>query len=466
MYPICCTPKYQLILTIDALLKPFEQFGIRLGLEAIQLLLQNLGNPQDQVPIIHVTGSNGKGSVCAYLSSVLTAAGYRVGRYTSPHLVDWTERICVNNQPISTEALEKVLQQVIAVARSQEPVPTQFEVLTAAAWLYFAQNQMDIAIMEVGLGGRLDATNVCDYPLVSIITSISREHWQRLGPTLADIAREKAGILKPECHAVIGPLPPEAASVVYRRAAELNCVTIYPPPAIDLGDGWAEYRGIEEYEVEEPEATDPDDRSYVHLLRAIRYRLPLQGKIQLQNSALAIAALQVLREQGWQISDEAIIKGIAKTQWPGRLQWFEWQGDRILIDGAHNPASAEVLRQFVDSYAKGAYSRYPIHWVMGMLSTKDHADIFQSLLRPGNSLYLVPVPDHSSADPEQLATLARHLCPELAACQTYPDVLAGLKAALQQKKERELVVLCGSLYLVGHFLKLTGEGINPEESKE
>lgn len=424
-----------------------------MGLEAIQLLLQNLGNPQDQVPIIHVTGSNGKGSVCAYLSSVLTTAGYGVGRYTSPHLVDWTERISVNEQSISTADLEQVLQQVIPVARSQEPVPTQFEVLTAAAWLYFAQSQVDIAIMEVGLGGRLDATNVCDYPLVSIITSISREHWQRLGPTLADIAREKAGILKPECHAVIGPLPPEAAAVVYRRAAELNCVMAYPSPAIDLGDGWAEYRGIEEYEVEEPEAVDPDDRSYVHLLRSIRYRLPLQGKIQLQNSALAIAALQILREQGWQISDEAIIEGIAKTQWPGRLQWFEWQGDRILIDGAHNPASAEVLRQFVDNYAKGAYSRYPIHWVMGMLSTKDHADIFQALLRPGNSLYLVPVPDHSSADPEQLTTLARHLCPELATCQTYPDVIEGLKAALGQKKERELVVLCGSLYLVGHFLK-------------
>jgi dihydrofolate synthase / folylpolyglutamate synthase len=446
-------------LTIDDLLKPFEQFGVRLGLEAIQLLLQNLSDPQDQVPIIHVTGSNGKGSVCAYLSSVLVAAGFQVGRYTSPHLVDWTERISLNNQPISTADLEQVLQEVIDTAQGQDPAPTQFEVLTAAAWLYFAQHQVDIAIMEVGLGGRLDATNVCDYPLVSVITSISREHWQRLGPTLGDIAREKAGILKPEGYAVIGPLPPEAASVVYRRAAELNCVTVYPPAAIDLGDSWAEYRGIEEYEVEEPDATDdPDDRSYVHLLRSIRYQLPLQGKIQLQNSALAIAALQILREQGWQISDEAIIEGIAKTQWPGRLQWFEWSGDRILIDGAHNPASAEVLRQFVDTYAKGLYRHHPTHWVMGMLSTKDHADIFQALLRPHNHLYLVPVPDHSSADPEQLANLAREVCPELASCTVYPDEMAALTAALHQKKPRELVVLCGSLYLIGHFLKLAREG--------
>src|SRR6476646_9084330 len=200
-------------LNVDALLNRFGHFGVHLGLERIQRLLAELGNPHQQVPIIHVAGSNGKGSTCAYLSAVLTEAGYRVGRYTSPHLVDWCERICLNEQPIAPEVLAQVLQQVEAAIAPDQPSPTQFEVITAAMWLYFAQQQVDIAVVEVGLGGRLDATNVCDRPLVSVITSISREHWQRLGPTIADIAGEKAGILKPNCPAVVGPLPPEAQAV-------------------------------------------------------------------------------------------------------------------------------------------------------------------------------------------------------------------------------------------------------------
>ena len=471
---------------IDKTLQTFARFGVRLGLESIQQLLANLGNPQKQVLIIHVAGSNGKGSVCAYLSAVLTEAGYRVGRYTSPHLVNWCERICLNEQPISSTELEQVLQQTIAAIQPDEPSPTQFEVFTAAAWLYFAQQQVDIAVVEVGLGGRLDATNVCDRPLVSLITSISREHWQRLGPTLADIAGEKAGILKPNCPAVIGQLPPEAKAVVDRRITDLKCPVVYPEPARDLGDGWAEYSNS----------------------TTIKYRLPLQGAIQLHNSALAIAALLSLQEQGWQISDEAIARGIAKTQWTGRLQWFNWQGHRILIDGAHNPASAEVLREFVDHQIAGGrwqvagegvqgtgsrvqttqnpkpktqnsklktqnppqiplptpHSPFPTHWVMGMLSTKDHADVFKVLLRGGDRLYLVPVPDHSSAEPEELATLAREICPDLADCRTFPDVITALEAAvaesLPERKElfnEPLTVLCGSLYLIGHFFKLVNK---------
>src|ERR671932_2919531 len=151
---------------IDSFLKPFQRFGVHLGLERIQRLLADLGNPHHRVPIIHVAGTNGKGSVCAYLSTVLAEAGYRVGRYTSPHLVDWNERICLNEQPISTDTFRELLLQVkAAIPEDCEDSPTQFEVVTAIAWLYFAQQQVDIAVMEVGLGGRLDATNVCNYPL-------------------------------------------------------------------------------------------------------------------------------------------------------------------------------------------------------------------------------------------------------------------------------------------------------------
>lgn len=427
-----------MLVDIDSILKPFQRFGIHLGLQRIQRLLADLGNPHHRVPIIHVAGTNGKGSVCAYLSAVLTEAGYRVGRYTSPHLVDWNERICLNEQPISTDALQELLLQVkAAIPEELEDSPTQFEVITAAAWLYFAQQQVDIAVIEVGLGGRLDSTNVCQSPLVTIITSLSREHWQNLGPTLADIAREKAGILKPGCPAVVGQLPPEAKAVVEQRIQELECPTVWVEPArrgtnaLAPTQDWAEYEGI-------------------------KYPLPLLGEIQLSNSAIAIATLQILRSKGWKIPEAAISSGMAKTKWLGRLQWTTWKNHRLLIDGAHNPAAAKALRQYVDTL------NTPVTWVMGILSTKDHADIFEALLRPSDRLYLVPVPDHSSADPDALAILAQTICSELANCCTYPDLEAGLEAATSNPTEtpKRLIVLCGSLYLIGYFLKQNHSGMS------
>lgn len=421
------------LVEVDLLLQQFARFGERQGLEPVQQLLNDLGNPHLQVPVIHVAGSNGKGSVCAYLSTVLTAAGYRVGRYISPHLVSWCERICLNQQPIDPTVLHQVLLQVLVAIAPDKPSPTQFEVITAAAWLYFAQQQVDVAVIEVGLGGRLDATNVCDQPLVSVITSLSREHWQRLGPTLADIAFEKAGILKTQRPAVVGPLPAEAQAVVERRLAELNSSVVWVEPAVDVGDGWVEYRGL---------AT----------LEPIRYPLAMQGAVQLTNSAIAIATLQVLQQQGWEISQAAIQTGMANTRWQGRLQWVNWNNQRLLIDGAHNPAGAEALRQFVD---QAGYGQQPIHWLMGMLSTKDHADVFQALLRPGDHLYLVPVPGHSSADPQALAVLAHQVCPELAHCQVYSDLMTALEVARSAVPATELLVLCGSLYLIGDFFATT-----------
>jgi dihydrofolate synthase/folylpolyglutamate synthase len=445
-----------LLVEIDAILNPFQRFGVHLGLERIQKLLADLGNPHHSVPVIHVAGTNGKGSVCAYLSAVLTEAGYRVGRYTSPHLVDWNERICLNEQPISTEALAELLLQVqAAIPENSEDSPTQFEVITAAAWLYFAQQQVDIAVMEVGLGGRLDATNVCR-PLVTIITSLSREHWQVLGPTLADIAREKAGILKPGCPAVVGQLPPEAKAVVEQRINELGCPTVWVKPAVELPPPTPPYQGGEQ-EALLPltkGGTKGGFRMHWADYEGIQYPLPLLGEIQLSNSAIAIATLQLLRSQDWQIPEKAIASGMAKTTWPGRLQWTTWQNHRLLIDGAHNPAAAIALRQYVDTL------NTPVTWVMGILSTKDHAEIFQAILRSGDQLYLVPVPDHSSADPNALATLAASICPELADCQTYPDLFTGLEAATSNVAEASdrLIVLCGSLYLVGYFLQQSVNG--------
>ncbi|MEG3954055.1 folylpolyglutamate synthase/dihydrofolate synthase family protein [Microcoleus sp. herbarium2] len=412
----------------ESILQSYQHFGVHLGLERIHQLLQKLDNPHQKVPIIHIAGTNGKGSVCAYLSSVLTEAGYRVGRYTSPHLIDWTERICINQKPISPTELQQCLERVVAATENNTETPTQFEIITAAAWLYFAEPKTDIAVIETGLGGRLDATNVCETPLASVITSISLEHWQILGPTVADIAGEKAGILKAKCPAVIGELPESARIVVEKRIQELDCPATWVKPAIDLGQGFAEYQ-LNQNAVK------------------IKYQLPLLGKIQLMNSAIAIATLQTLQNQGWQISPTAIENGIAKTQWPGRLQQTTWKSRNILIDGAHNPAAAIALREYVDRLNNHPS---PINWVIGILATKDCDDILKALLKKGDRLYLVPVPDQNFSSPAELAALAQIICPELTLCQAFSDLTTALDAAVTGDN---LTILCGSLYLVGYFLQ-------------
>jgi dihydrofolate synthase / folylpolyglutamate synthase len=423
---------------IDLRLAPFHQFGVNLGLERIQTLLAALGSPHLSVPIIHVAGTNGKGSVCAYLSSILRDAGYKVGRYTSPHLVDWNERICIDNAPISTENALSVIDRVIAAIDSNTPTPTQFEIVTAAMWLYFAESQVDIAVIEVGLGGRLDATNVCDRPLATVITSIAYEHWQQLGDTIAKIAGEKAGILKPDCPAIIGTLSPEAMSVVAARVEALTCPVTWVKPAVPS----------QPPQHESKVAAGSDFLPWVESA-GICYPLALLGEIQLTNSAIAIATIKVLRQIGWPISDAAIVAGMANTRWLGRIQWTTWQGQKLLIDGAHNTAAAIALRQYVDTLDR------PISWTIGMLTTKAHQEIFQALLRPGDRLALVPVPDHSSADLDLLADLARSVCPTLRSIETYPDLVTGLAAATTAVETHQ-PVLCGSLYLLGYFLKLSG----------
>lgn len=414
---------------VETLLGSYARFGVDLGLDRIEAVLSNLGNPHQQVPIIHVAGTNGKGSVCAYLASVLTAAGFKTGRYTSPHLINWTERICIDGQPIGWEALHQSLQTVEQAISPEGPVPTQFEVLTAAAWQYFARQAVDIAVIEVGLGGRLDATNVCDRPVATVIVSIGRDHWQRLGNTLAEIAGEKAGIVKPGVPMIAGPLPPEAADVVTARTKAAGAPLTWIRPATVVKDAQPSGAGTSQLRYD-----------------GIQYPQVLLGNHQRVNSACAIATLQTLRTQGWQISEAAIAQGMGNVRWPGRLQADQWQGHDLLIDGAHNSDAARSLRQYIDC----TYPDTPISWLMGMLQTKDHAAVFEALLREGDRLQLVAVPGHLSAEPEELSAIAQKICPMLAAVETHPNLTAALTAATQSKP----TVFCGSLYLIGHFYEL------------
>ena len=404
-------------------LASFDKFGIHLGLERIQQLLHTLGNPHQQVPIIHIAGTNGKGSVCAFLLSILQSAGYRVGRYTSPHLLDWRERITINGEWISNQDLLAALHQVESAIATEFP-PTQFEVITAAMWWYFAEKAVDIAIIETGLGGRLDATNVCDRPLVSAITSIGLDHCQQLGNTLAAIASEKAGIIKPKCPVVIAENAPEAIASLQNKVLQCDALVTWVKSAIKTDTG-AKYQDFE-------------------------YSLPLLGQHQLMNSAVAIAVIHSLRNQGWQINDDAIRLGMANTEWAGRLQWidFELNGSsrKILIDGAHNVAAAEYLRQFVDE----TFPNQRIRWVVGILNTKDQAGILKALLHPDDLLFLVPVPNPATTAPEELAAIAMTIIKTEP--QYFDSLELGLVAAFDDMRSDDVVILCGSLYLVGEFL--------------
>jgi dihydrofolate synthase / folylpolyglutamate synthase len=421
---------------VEADLNRLARFGVDLSLDRIEKLLASLGNPHEQVPIVHVAGTNGKGSVCAYLASILMAAGYRTGRYTSPHLVNWTERICVDGVPISWRDLHDELQGAIALIDSQNPIPTQFEVFTAVAWQYFARQRVDVAVVEVGLGGRLDATNLCR-PLATVIVSIGRDHWERLGNTLAEIAGEKAGILKPAVPAIAGPLPPEAAAVVRARAAVLNAPLTWVTAAEEVSS-----------------QVSSSESSPMLSYEGIHYPQVLLGPHQLINSACAIATVQSLRTQGWAISDEAIVAGMAQVRWPGRLQKSQWQGHSLLIDGAHNQEAARSLRAYVDK----TYHQ-PVTWLIGMLDTKDHAGVFSELLRSGDRLYLVPVPGHLSAELEDLCAIAQKVCPNLAHLESHLNLEAALSAATQghpQGSQADSIILCGSLYLIGEFYERYG----------
>ncbi len=386
--------------TIEELLASYAHFGIDLSLDRVFFLLEKLGNPQNQIPIIHVAGTNGKGSVCAFLSSILQAANYRVGRYTSPHLVDWRERICINQNWIDTDHLAEALQRVIEVINDRY-VPTQFELLTCAMWWYFAQIKVDIAVIETGLGGRLDATNVCDRPLISIITSISRDHWQRLGDSLSLIAGEKAGIIKPKCPLVIGKLPPAARSVILERARLLQS------PVIEVLEG-------------------------------VSQTLPLLGEHQKLNCAIATRAIGLM--QGWHISQAHIDRGIAQTQWEGRLEWSHYKGAKILLDGAHNLAGAEVLRQYVDQI----FPNTTLAWMIGILETKDYVGMVNTLLRSGDWLFPVAIRGHQSVSPQTLINSTK------VPIQT--QICGSLTESLDRAVALEIpVLLCGSLYLIGEF---------------
>ena len=367
--------------------------------------LRALGDPQNRYPAVHITGTKGKGSVSAILASVLRTAGYRVGFYTSPHLQDFCERAQVNGQLIPRETLiEIVLKMKALVDAGAAPGITTFELSTALAFDYFASVNVDVAVVEVGLGGRLDATNVIT-PLASVITSLSYDHMNLLGDTLAQIAAEKGGIIKPGVPLITAPHKPEALEVLERMAAERGAVHTL------VGRDWFFQPVRHSLDEQSFQIWSVDEQRQLDELKAqgheadwnpLTLTLPLLGQHQIENGAVAYAALMVLRERGLPVAADAIEAGFREVRWPGRFEILG-RAPYVVADGAHNRDSAQKLAATLREYFPGRR----VTLIFGASSDKDVTGMLEELLPAVQSVIFTQAVHPRAQDPEALLPLAQ-----------------------------------------------------------
>lgn len=417
---------------LAALLDRLEMWGQRLGLERIRELLARLGEPQLRVPVVLVAGTNGKGSTSSFLSAILGACGSRVGLYTSPHLESVEERIRVDGRAIGTQPLLALLRGVLEKARGMTELPTYFEAITAAAFTHFANQALDVAVVEVGLGGRLDATNASE-PALSVITPIGFDHEEHLGTTLGAIAREKAGILRRSRPALASTAASEEVrSELARAAAEIDCGLRFVEDEVSFGaalgvledDRWR-------FDVRTPQQT--------YVLRST-----LRGAHQALNLALAVRAAEKLSELGLaSVDPDSIGRGVERARWPGRLESVLLPGGRrVLLDGAHNEAGIKALRD----YLRTAPAPGGRELLFGALAGK-RAELTLPHLLPCFGRVTLTEPPSPKALP---AHSLRHLVPTALVRPSYIDALdAALEGASGRAAEPRELVVCGSLYLVG-----------------
>lgn len=399
-------------------------------------LLEKLGRPQDRLPpVVHVAGTNGKGSTIAYLRAILEAAGYRVHVYTSPHLVTFAERIRLAGEQISEAALSALLEECEEV-NGGEPI-TFFEITTCAGLKAFADTPGDIVLLETGLGGRLDSTNVVDNPACTILTPISMDHTQFLGDTLEAIAREKAAIQKAGVPSVVGPQPDKAMEVIEARARDVNA------PLARAGAEWS----ITETQ---------DGLRFTSVPVTLDLPKPgLPGSHQTPNAGAAVAAALELRDQGFEITDDHIRTGIAGAEWPARLQRLK-QGSivdamggnsEVWLDGGHNAAAGEALADM----ARG-WSDRPLYVVFGMLNTKAAGDFLKPLAPHVAKAWAIAIPgEQNSLTAGEAEAFARGQGIDCTAMETIEDALAEVP-----KEGPSRLLICGSLYLAGVILSENG----------
>lgn len=413
----------QAVAQINSLL----QFGSRPGLDRIGMLLDRMGRPQDKVKFIHVAGTNGKGSVCTMLSSVLRSAGYKTGLFISPFIIDFRERIQINGEMIPEQALAQITGEIMPLVgqmAQENEIITEFELITAIAFAWYAQEQCDVVVLETGLGGLYDSTNVIGTPLASVITSISLDHTAVLGDTLAEIAYQKAGIIKPNGRTVFYPQQKEVDDCILKTAREKGNV-FYSADA---------YR---------PELVSSTIQGMKLRFGGLELTLPLIGAHQVKNAAAALAAVQALKDGGLDIPDRAVQEGVARAFIPARLELLCKQ-PTVLLDGAHNPGGLKAFSEAVKTYCKGKNTVC----IMGMLRDKDSVTSLSYI----KGLF----PAVIALAPENPRAMAAEEFAQEA--QEYFDMVLpmhdkehAVKRAFELAGEDGAVVVCGSLYLAAEL---------------
>jgi dihydrofolate synthase/folylpolyglutamate synthase len=399
----------------------------KFNLERMRALMQRIGNPHQKYPVIHVAGTKGKGSTAAMIAGGLQAAGYRVGFYTSPHLIDFTERIQVNRQPISKESLVEIIEE-LKPHIAEIPELTTFELTTAVGFVYFAQQHIDIAVVEVGLGGRLDATNIVT-PLVSVITSISYDHTAVLGKTLAAIAGEKGGIIKPGRPLVIAPQADEARQVLTDLAMERNAPVLQVGKDIIYSTG-SHSLTSQFFSV----AVNEKPESHLDL------EIPLLGQHQVENAATAYGAILAARKEGLAIPDEAIQRGFSSVNWMGRFELLQKEPP-VILDSAHNQDSAKRLVETLKTYFPGRR----VVLVFGVSEDKDVEGMFAELL-PITDLLIATQSIHPRA--LEAGKLVEMALPYGKSAIAVLPLEEAIRYALENVNSDGLILVTGSLFVV------------------
>ncbi|MDE3060716.1 MAG: bifunctional folylpolyglutamate synthase/dihydrofolate synthase [Pseudomonadota bacterium] len=434
--------------------------GIDLSLDRMHRMLSVLGSPQKRLPpIIHVAGTNGKGSLLAYLQAVFEAAGYSVNRYTSPHLVRFNERIILRGKSIDDAALHRLLNHIAPFLQAQPA--TFFEATTALAFLAFAEHPADVLLLETGMGGRLDATNVIEKPLLTAITPISFDHTEYLGKTLTAIAGEKAGILKCDIPCIVGKQEAEAENVIEQKAAALNAPLyrysiewkISPSP-VGGGSGWGHVKT--QNNVSPPPGLPPTGGGvfYESPQRTLALTPSLAGKFQYDNAATAVACIDLLPQ--FAITDAHIAQGLSSAVWPARLQPITRgryrdmlpPGIDLWLDGGHNPQGGEVLGEWLKEQEK------PIYLICGMIRGKEVGAYLKFLAPYAAELHAVAIPGEAqSRKPEEIEKAAAELG---MAAYSAASIEKALQTIAQRARTPALICICGSLYLAGKVLTANG----------
>jgi dihydrofolate synthase/folylpolyglutamate synthase len=419
-----------------------EVHGLQWGLETITKVLARLGNPHLKYPTAIVAGTNGKGSTAAMLASILRQAGYHTGLYTSPHLVKVNERIRVNGAEISDDEFAQAFTEVRQVIeglleeKTLGKLPSFFEFLTAAGFHYFAQAGANFVVLEVGMGGRLDATNVTQ-PRVAVITNVGHDHVEFLGSTLAAIGREKAGVIKPGTPVVCGCEQGEAAEVIRQRCAEVGA------ELFETGNfGWL--WGLQSLQGHYLFNLSLDADCFASLSS------PLLGKFQVKNAVAAVTAAWRLSRDGFRITRSAIVNGLLSTSWPGRLEKVV-EHPLVLLDGAHNPAAARVLAEFIEEELGGRRLRL----VYGSMRDKAMGEISEILFPLAEEVYLTRPHVARAATPEEILAAARFRPPRLV---MEPEPAVAVARACQASSKEDAVMIIGSLFLVGAVKQALLEG--------